>query len=92
MFLPIVNGKPSGRVNAEVEHFVNQPGMPPDVFGGARRDTRYKLIAPKGEAQQLFDLDNDPLEKTNLLGVGASPEATAKAAELQKAYSTLRKP
>lgn len=90
--LPIVQGKRLGRSTAYVEHFSNQPGMPPDVFGWAVRDQRYKLVAAKGEAEQLFDLDNDPLEKTDLLGWGASADAMAKAAELKRAYTSLRKP
>lgn len=90
--LPIVSGKTSGRVNAYVEHFTSQPGKGPDVYGWAMRDVRYKLVAPKDEAEMLFDLDKDPLEGTNLLGADASPEAVAKAAELKKAYSALHKP
>ena len=54
--LPIVDGKTSGRDNAYIEHFSDQPGMPPDVFGWTMRDRRYKLFAPKDEAEQLFDL------------------------------------
>lgn len=46
----------------------NHAGAPP-LAGHERavRETRYKLIRRDGEPDELYDLDDDPFERTNLL-------------------------
>jgi arylsulfatase A-like enzyme len=86
---PLFAGGKGARNVAYVEHF-GPNKMPPDVFGWAIRDQRYKLVAEDGEPQLLFDLESDPMEKSNLLTDAASPDIVAKAKYLQESYDQLR--
>jgi len=47
------------------------------------------LVVPERKAEQLYDLERDPLEKTDLLETG-SAAATAKADSLRKAAAEIR--
>lgn len=58
--------------------------------GQALRDDRYKLIRYEGEPDELYDLLEDPFERTNLMPVPASDaELTARLAELEATMDEL---
>ena len=89
--VPVFAGKPGERDFVYVEHFSENEGRRADVFGWAIRDDRYKLVVADGEAQMLFDLDNDSLEQTNLLVGDTSAEISAVIAKLTAAHVALKK-
>ena len=91
-FSPVLAGKAasSKRTFAYAEHF-GKIQRKPDVFGWAIRDARYKLVAEDGAEQQLYDMVNDPLEKTNLLTADMTDELSEEVKRLQTAYEELRK-
>ena len=89
--IPVFAGQSGKRDFVYVEHFSDAEARRADVHGWAIRDDRYKLVAAKGEPQMLFDLDNDPQERTNLLVGDTSPEISAVIAKLTAAHVALKK-
>lgn len=64
---PVLAGGEGTRSHALVEHFSNAEARGPNGYGWAIRSDRYKLIQfDEGDAQ-LYDLQNDPHERRNLL-------------------------
>lgn len=88
---PVLKGGASTRSHAYVEHFSAQGARGPDVLGWAIRDARYKLVVPEQAEPMLFDLQLDPLERTDLLAGSASGASQQKAHELRQAYDKSRK-
>jgi len=72
-----------------VEHFANSAPKGKGSHGWAIRDSRYKLVAQKGKAKALFDLENDPFETKNLLQQDVK-EAKAVALKLEKFKENLK--
>ena len=89
--VPVFAGSTGARQHVYVEHFSESEGRRPDVFGWAIRDDRYKLVAEDGQPQMLFDLDNDPLEQTDLLRGNPSAGVNAIKAKLTAAHAALKK-
>lgn len=90
-FSQLLTGKAetSNRTFAYAEHFGSNKKKP-DVFGWAVRNERYKLVEEEGKDQELFDLDNDPLEQHNLLAGQPNDEVVAEQKLLQSIYNDLR--
>ncbi|RVU84342.1 sulfatase [Leucothrix sargassi] len=89
-FSSVLNGGSGARQFAYAEHFGNNQRRP-DVFGWAVRNARYKLVEEQGEAQELYDLANDPLEKNDLLAGTLDAAQSAQLKSLQQTYSNLHK-
>ena len=51
----------------------NGSGLNPNVARRAIRDERWKLIRETGEADELYDLVDDPEEKQELLSTNPTP-------------------
>ncbi|KPF43365.1 hypothetical protein IP87_17330 [beta proteobacterium AAP121] len=88
---PVLKGGSSTRSHVYVEHFSAQRARGADVLGWAIRDARHKLVVPEQSAPMLFDLQMDPLERTDLLAGNVSSASLQKAHELREAYDKLRK-
>ncbi|CUH67428.1 Arylsulfatase precursor [Thalassovita gelatinovora] len=85
----ILKGETGSREFAYVEHF-GDGGMPVDVMGWAIRDAQYMLVAPDGDAEQMFDIANDPLSQFDLLSATLTPELNQRVLALRAAYQDLR--
>ncbi len=72
-FGPILEGRKGNRDFIYVEHFSDRPVKGKGAYGWALRQNQYKSVNPVGQAPELYDLNNDPLEQYNLL-TGAESE------------------
>ena len=72
-----------------VEHFADSAPKGKGSHGWAIRDERYKLVAQKGKAKALFDLQTDPFEKQDLLQQDMN-QAKAIALKLEKFEANLK--
>ena len=72
-----------------VEHFSNNKNLKGAVFGWAIRDARYKLLHKADGKELLFDLENDPFERINLLLGDPNPDVENIRIRLQKAQEEI---
>ena len=68
-----------------VEHFSDAEPRGGGTLGWAVRDNDYKLVGVEGEDLKLFDLDQDPLETTDLLRGNPNSDIQSIAARLENA-------
>ncbi len=87
-FVPVLSGQPGPRQSLYIEHF-GEDDDPSTPMGWAMRDARYKLVAPDGLEQQLFDLEEDPYEVVDLLAGEPVQQHSEKALELGALYTAL---
>lgn len=89
-FRPLLSGETGTRDYIYVEHFSEEAPKRSDVFGWALREGAYKLVAEKGEAVELYNLDNDPLEAEDLLVDGVSDGEAKIVAQIEARASEIR--
>ncbi|WP_415402244.1 sulfatase-like hydrolase/transferase [Tateyamaria sp. SN3-11] len=66
-FSPILAGEPGARNVAYIEHFTERQTRGGGIYGWAIREGAYKLVAPDGAPQELYNVVDDPFELTDLL-------------------------
>ncbi len=82
-------GLPSARDAVFAELFAPNGLCQPAAFERAVRDKRYKLITRSDAADELYDLELDPFETTDLLAASLSTGAAAAYAELRQVLADL---
>lgn len=88
-FSPVLYGGAGDRNYVYVEHFTNRQTRGRGVYGWSIRESNYKLIKPKDQPAELYDLDKDPLEQADLLAGGGSAQARAISEKLIAQRATL---
>ncbi|QUS36294.1 sulfatase-like hydrolase/transferase [Falsirhodobacter algicola] len=83
-FSPVLTGGKGARDYIHVEHFTDRQTRGGGIYGWAVREGDFKLVAPIGEPQELYNVVEDPFELTNLLQ-GADAEAFMSVAANLKA-------
>ena len=76
-FSPVLYGGKGKRDYVYIEHFTNRRTRGGGVYGWSMREGNYKIISPKDQPAELYDLSQDPLEQTNLLASGGSKNHSA---------------
>jgi arylsulfatase A-like enzyme len=89
-FRAALSGGETARDYIYVEHFSDDEPGRSDLFGWALREGAFKLVTPLGADPMLFNLETDPLEATDLLADGASPQETAAVASITARYEQLQ--
>ncbi len=88
-FSPVLYGGEGSRDYVYVEHFTNLQTRGGGVYGWSLREGDFKIISPKGQPAELYDLESDPLEQTNLLAGGGSDQAKAISQALMSKRQSL---
>lgn len=73
-----------------IEHFTNRQTKGSGIYGWSMRDGENKLINPKDQEPELYNLAKDPLEATNLLADGMSDYEAAVVANFMTKYEQLK--
>lgn len=89
-FSPVLNGQSGSRDFIYIDHFTNRKTKGGGVYGWSLREGMYKSINPKGEPAELYNLEDDPMEQTNLLADGASDAEAAAIASMEAIYKQIQ--
>jgi len=89
-FAPALYGQGVSREYVYVEHFgTESKENSANVYGWAMREGNYKLVQKDAAEAELFNLAEDPLEKTDLLADGISEDEAGLIANMQTRYQRL---
>lgn len=89
-FAPVLAGNAGRRDFIYIEHFSDAKARGGDIYGWSLREGNYKLITPTGQPAELYNLESDPLEATNLLADGTSESEAAIVAKITEQYQKIR--
>ena len=75
-FTPVLNGETGTRDYIYVEQFAQRQTRGGDVYGWSIREGDFKLVVPEHQAQELYNVTDDPFELNNLLGTETAAQFT----------------
>lgn len=88
-FSPVLYGGEGSRDYVYVEYFTDRQTRGGGVYGWSLRRGNFKIINPKDQPAELYDLENDPLEQIDLLAGVGSDQAKAISQALMNKRATL---
>lgn len=86
---PVLTGGEGVRDYIYVEHFTERETRGGGMYGWAHRRGDYKIVVETGQDAELYNLADDPMEQTNLLADGGTPEYQAIANTLMESREAI---